>query len=310
MCQDCGCSQVGTVAINGVETPAHPHNYAHDHMHAHPSTHSHHSHDHSHTHLPTHPSTHPPIHTHTHDHPITPSPIHSLKIHQGILNKNDRLAAQNRSQFQSAGVLVLNVLSSPGAGKTALIERLAQDLAAQTPQDWPNALKMGVVVGDLATDNDAQRLRQAGAPAVQITTGNACHLEAEMVAQSLARLEQWPDLDLLVIENVGNLVCPTSYDLGETLRVVLLSTTEGEDKPLKYPATFKSADVVLLTKVDVAEAVGCDRALALSNIQRVAPQAKVFEVSARTGAGLAAWYEYLTNQLGQVECKPKTALIS
>ncbi|MGP1385056.1 MAG: hydrogenase nickel incorporation protein HypB [Thainema sp.] len=303
MCQNCGCSQVGAVTIDGIEMPAHSHEdthgHAHDHMHDHPHIHSP---SHSPTLPPDHPSTHPPIHPHTH--PPDHNHSHTLTVHQGILSKNDRLAAQNRESFKAAGVLVLNVLSSPGAGKTALIERLAQDLAAQTPQDGPQSLKMGVVVGDLATDNDAQRLRQAGAPAVQITTGNACHLEAEMVAQSLTRLDQWPEFDLLVIENVGNLVCPTSYDLGETLRVVLLSTTEGEDKPLKYPATFKSADVVLLTKVDIAEAVGCDRTLALSNIQRVAPQAKVFEVSARTGAGLSDWYEYLVGQLVLLENKP------
>ncbi|MDA0265908.1 MAG: hydrogenase nickel incorporation protein HypB, partial [Cyanobacteria bacterium] len=235
MCEDCGCSSVGTVTI---QSPTHieqirPVNQVETHTH---DGHTHDSHSHNgHIH---------DGHTHT----------HTLTVHQGILAKNDRLAAASRDQFQAHGTLVLNVVSSPGAGKTALIERLAQ----AWPHQGDRPLTMGVIVGDLATDNDAQRLRQAGANAVQITTGNACHLEAAMVARALPQLPDWQTLDLLVIENVGNLVCPASYDLGEALRVVVLSTTEGEDKPLKYPTMFKSADVVLLNKVDVAAAVGCD----------------------------------------------------
>ncbi len=210
---------------------------------------------------------------------------HTLEVRERLLSKNDYFASQNRALFQSYGLLVLNILSSPGSGKTTLIEQMAKargDRAAQ----------VGVIVGDLATENDAQRLRAAGATALQITTGTACHLEANSVAHAAAHLDL-AKLDLLVIENVGNLVCPAAYDLGETLRVVLLSVTEGEDKPLKYPTAFQSADVVLLTKLDIAEAVGFDRETAISNIRRMAPQAQLFEVSARSDLGMDAWLIYL-----------------
>jgi hydrogenase nickel incorporation protein HypB len=149
-----------------------------------------------------------------------------------------------------------------------------------------------VVVGDLATDNDARRLRESGAPVVQVTTGTVCHLEAEMVSRAVNQLNL-DGLSLLIIENVGNLVCPASYDLGEDLRVVLLSVTEGEDKPLKYPPMFQSADVVILSKIDLALPCGFDRSLALANLQRVAPNAPVFEISAKTGEGMELWKAFL-----------------
>src|SRR5262249_28344452 len=158
-------------------------------------------------------------------------------------------------------------------GKTAFLDRTLCEL--------DKSFRAGVIVGDLATDNDAQRLRRSGAPVVQITTGNVCHLEAEMVTRALSQLD-WDSLDLLFIENVGNLVCPASYDLGEELRVVLLSVTEGEDKPLKYPKAFKTADVAVVNKIDIAAAVEFDRTAALANIRGIAPQTNIFEVSART----------------------------
>jgi hydrogenase nickel incorporation protein HypB len=205
-------------------------------------------------------------------------------VHQAILDKNDRLAERNRGYFMAKGLLVLNVLSSPGSGKTTFLERTAADLAGR--------LRLGVIVGDLETDNDARRLRKSGVPAVQITTGSVCHLDAEMVARAMERLPL-DDLDVLVIENVGNLVCPASYDLGESLRVVLLSVTEGEDKPLKYPVMFKTAHAIVVNKMDIAEAVGYDRETALANIRRIAPGVNILEVSARTGQGMDAWYQYL-----------------
>jgi hydrogenase nickel incorporation protein HypB len=268
MCTDCGCSEVGAITIDGVKVPetTDPHLHSHG--------------DYSHSHVND--------SAHTHEHH---SHTHVIPVRQGILAKNDRIAEQNRDFFRDRGVLTLNLLSSPGAGKTALIERMARDLSQL---DRP--LKMSVIVGDLATDNDAQRLRRAGTTAVQITTGTACHLEADMVAQAMSQLD-WQGLNLLVIENVGNLVCPASYDLGESIRVVVLSVTEGEDKPLKYPTMFKTADVVLISKVDVTEAVGCDLDLAIDNIRRVAPQASLFQVSARTGTGLADWYQYLAQAI-------------
>jgi hydrogenase nickel incorporation protein HypB len=203
-----------------------------------------------------------------------------LTLRASLLRRNDEGAAELRRRFQVAGVTVVNLLSSPGSGKTALLEALA---------GLPR--RMAVIVGDLATDNDARRLRAAGLPAAQVTTGQACHLEAPMVAEGLHRLHhlgvELDHLDLLVIENVGNLVCPGAYDLGEGLRVVLLSTTEGEDKPLKYAPIFQNADLVLITKIDLADAVGFDRAAAHDAIARVAPRATVLEVSARSGEGIA-----------------------
>ena len=183
---------------------------------------------------------------------------------------------------------VLNILASPGAGKTAFIERTATDLGGR--------LRLGVIVGDLATENDAVRLRGHGIPAIQITTGSVCHLDAEMVSQAMQRLDL-DSLDVLIIENVGNLVCPAVYDLGESARVVLLSVTEGEDKPLKYPVMFQSAQVVVINKMDIAGAVGFDRETALRNIRRVAPEATLFEVSARTGDGMQRWYDLLRSRL-------------
>jgi hydrogenase nickel incorporation protein HypB len=201
-----------------------------------------------------------------------------------LLEKNDRIAERNRGFFQAKKLLVLNVVSAPGSGKTTLIRETAARLAGR--------LRVGVITGDLATDHDAARLRELGIPVVQVTTGTLCHLDAEMVARAAAQLDL-DQLDLLVIENVGNLVCPADFDLGETLRVVLLSVTEGEDKPLKYPPLFHSADVAVVTKVDLGKAAEFDRDLALANLRRVSHHAKLFEVSAKTAQGLDAWLDFL-----------------
>jgi hydrogenase nickel incorporation protein HypB len=204
-----------------------------------------------------------------------------LQLGQALLARNDALAAQLRQRFEAAGLPVLNLLSSPGSGKTALLERVGAELGA-------SGRRLGVIVGDLATDHDARRLQAAGVAAVQITTGQACHLEAAMVERAVAALPRpLEQLDLLVIENVGNLVCPAAYDLGESQRLVLLSVTEGEDKPLKYPATFHSADVVVITKVDLLEATGFDLEHARRHIARVAPRARIVSASARSGQGIA-----------------------
>ncbi|HEY3340994.1 MAG TPA: hydrogenase nickel incorporation protein HypB [Anaerolineae bacterium] len=220
--------------------------------------------------------------------PATSAEQRTLIINQGVLSKNDQLAQRNRNLFKSKHLLVLNVVSSPGSGKTAFIERTLTDLKGR--------LHGGVVVGDLATDNDAKRIARSGAPAIQITTGDTCHLDAEMVAEATAKLDL-DALQLLIIENVGNLVCPSGYDLGEDIRVVLLSVTEGEDKPLKYPTMFKTADVVIVNKMDIAEAVGFDRDTAISNIHRMVPQATIFEVSARTGQAMEEWYQFLEQRI-------------
>ncbi len=210
--------------------------------------------------------------------------VRSLDLSIPLLEKNDILAERNRGYFIGRGLAALNLVSSPGAGKTTLLERTLDEFAPQT--------KCAVLVGDLETDNDGNRLRRAHAPVAQITTGTVCHLDAGMVARAAQTLDL-AGVKVLFIENVGNLVCPAAFDLGEQVRVVLLSTTEGEDKPLKYPPIFKSAHLVLLTKVDVADALGFQRDVAVRNIRRIAPQARILELSARTGEGMAAWYDYL-----------------
>jgi len=209
-----------------------------------------------------------------------------VQVQKSLMSHNDGVAAANREAF--AGCLVLNVVSSPGSGKTALLERTVRALSGD--------LRVAVVVGDLETDNDAVRIHAAGAPSVQIVTGTVCHLEAEMVARAVDQLDL-ASLDVVVSENVGNLVCPASWDLGEDVRVTLLSTTEGEDKPLKYPRIFKDADAVVINKVDIAEVVGFDRSRALDAIAKVSPGTPVFELSARTGEGIDAWLAFLRERL-------------
>ena len=220
---------------------------------------------------------------------VAASSPHRLELAASLLSRNDALAAALRQRFEAAGVRAINLLSSPGSGKTALLEWLGRH--------WAEHHAMAVVVGDLATDNDARRLQAAGARAVQIRTGDLCHLDAALVDRAFAQLD-CQGIDLLVIENVGNLVCPTAFDLGEERRVAILSVTEGEDKPLKYPALFRSADAVLINKSDLAEAVGFDRSSAIANLQAIAPQAELFELSARSGDGLdalIAWIETGSN---------------
>jgi hydrogenase nickel incorporation protein HypB len=207
-----------------------------------------------------------------------------VEVRKNLLKQNDLNARELRQRFHDAGVFVVSLVSSPGAGKTTLLEKT---LSLLQPRH-----RVAALVGDLATEHDAMRLAQSGAPVRQITTGTVCHLEAAMVGQGL---EGWAldDLDFLFVENVGNLVCPASYDLGESLRIVAVSVTEGEDKPLKYPTIFNTADVALFTKMDLADAVGFDRDAALASVQAVRPGMRVLPVSARTGEGMAAYLELL-----------------
>lgn len=216
---------------------------------------------------------------------------HSVDVHTSLLAKNDDSAARNRARFSQQRMLALNLLSSPGAGKTTLLSR--------TVDEFGHDQRCAVLVGDLETDNDARRLHRPHVPVAQITTGTACHLDADMVAKGIDALPL-DGVRVMFIENVGNLVCPADFDLGESLRVVLLSATEGEDKPLKYPPIFKSAQLVLLTKIDVAEVLGFDRAVAVENIRRMAPGAKLIQISAKTGEGMVEWYEFLRAHLPQV----------
>jgi len=211
-----------------------------------------------------------------------------VEVRQRVLKENDLVARELRDGFGRAGVLAVSLVSSPGAGKTTLLQKTLLRLREHC--------RMAVLVGDLATDNDARRLASTGVRTQQITTGTVCHLEAEMI-RSAIRDWNLRELDLLFIENVGNLVCPASFDLGESLRAVLLSVTEGEDKPLKYPPIFHTADVTVLTKLDLAEAAGFDRALAERNLAAVRPGMQVLGVSARTGQGMDEWIGLLTSQL-------------
>jgi hydrogenase nickel incorporation protein HypB len=214
-------------------------------------------------------------------------PTRLVEVRQRVLKHNDVVARTLRARFQAAGVYVVSLESSPGAGKTAILGEVLSALRVR--------YRVAALVGDLATDNDARRLAQSQATVRQITTGTVCHLEAEMVASAL---QGWDlaGLDFLFIENVGNLVCPASYDLGEDLRLVMFSVTEGEDKPLKYPTIFNTADLALLTKMDLAAAVGFDAAAAHRNIQAVRPGMQVWEVSARSGEGMEQWLRFLEGQ--------------
>jgi hydrogenase nickel incorporation protein HypB len=210
-----------------------------------------------------------------------------IEVRQNIFKQNDLLARALRQRFHHAGVLVISLVSSPGSGKTTLLEKTLEFLQPE--------YRVAALVGDLATENDALRLARSRAPVKQITTGTVCHLEAAMVE---AALEGWnlSDLDFLFIENVGNLVCPSSYDLGEDLRLVLMSVTEGEDKPLKYPTIFNSADVAVITKMDLAAAAEFDGAAARRNIESVRPGMTVLQVSAKSGRGMEVYLDFLRSR--------------
>jgi hydrogenase nickel incorporation protein HypB len=207
-----------------------------------------------------------------------------LPLEKKVLSENDRIAAELRARFAEHNILCLNLVSSPGAGKTTLLER--------TLEGFPPGERVAVLTGDIQTDNDARRLARFGFPVKQITTGGACHLDARMVERALAewRLEE---LDLLLIENVGNLVCPASYDLGEAAKVVILSVAEGEDKPLKYPAMFFRAELLVLSKIDLLPHVPFSMASARENARRIHPGIEILEVSSATGVGLDTWRQWL-----------------
>lgn len=212
-----------------------------------------------------------------------------VEVRKNVLKRNDELARALRSRFGEAGVRVFSLVSSPGAGKTALLERLLTQMSQR--------YRVAALVGDLATENDARRLARSGAPVRQITTGTVCHLEAQMVQDALTGWEL-KDLDYLFIENVGNLVCPSSYDLGENLRLVLLSVTEGEDKPLKYPSIFNTADIAVVTKWDMAEAAEFNWEAARAAVLSVRPGIRIVKTSAKTGAGLDELVELFAQSRG------------
>jgi len=222
-----------------------------------------------------------------------------VQVREKVLKHNDLIARCMRERFRAAGVCVLSLVSSPGSGKTTLLER--------TLAEMQKSRTVAALVGDLATENDAARLARSGARVKQITTGTVCHLDAEMVERAIA---DWPlnELDLVFIENVGNLVCPSSYDLGEQTRFVLTSVTEGEDKPLKYPTIFNTADVAIVTKIDLAEAVEFDRDALHRSILTVRPGMRILELSAKTGEGIDAWLAFLGDQCEALHAEHSGAL--
>lgn len=275
MCGICGCEgeghedrEVGVGARGREGAPGEEHVHAHDDVH---------------------------VHDHVHGQEHAPGRGRSLPLEARVLAKNDRLAAENRAWLARRGVLALNLMSSPGAGKTSLLERTARERG--------RALQLAVIEGDQATDRDAARMRAAGVPAVQFNTGSGCHLDAAMVGAGLAALDPGPGA-LVVIENVGNLVCPALFDLGEGVRVVLASVPEGDDKPAKYPHMFRSADLVLLNKIDLLPHVAFDLDRFTEGVAALCPRALVLRVSASRGDGLDAWYGWLDQALRPHRARP------
>ncbi|MCB1328533.1 MAG: hydrogenase nickel incorporation protein HypB [Maritimibacter sp.] len=290
MCTTCGCGQADvTVEGEAHDHDHHHHDHDHDHGHSHGHSHSH-SHDHSHGHDHSHSHS----HGHSHDHgPLGAAHAPGLEgsriveIERDILAKNDHIAAHNRDDLQARGVLALNLVSSPGSGKTTLLARTAREFGERTT--------VSVIEGDQQTSRDADRIRETGARAVQVNTGKGCHLDADMVARALKTLDPHPE-SVLFIENVGNLVCPAGFDLGEAAKVVILSVTEGDDKPIKYPDMFAAARLMVLNKADLLPYVPFDVEQCVAYARRINPQIGVLTVSALTGEGMEAWYGWIEAQ--------------
>ncbi len=264
MCTTCGCGH-GETKIEG---------HAHDHDHEHGHDH-HHGHDHN---------PYAPARRHGHSHAPGMTQSRMLKIEQDILSKNDAYARENRAFLAGRRVFALNLVSSPGSGKTTLLCKTIGMLKGKSA--------VAVIEGDQQTSNDAERIRATGAPAIQINTGKGCHLDAHMVGHAMRQLDL-PERSLLMIENVGNLVCPAAFDLGEAHKVVILSVTEGEDKPLKYPDMFRAADLMLLNKCDLLPHLDFDVDQAIESARRVNPAIRVMRVSATTGEGMGDWLAWL-----------------
>jgi hydrogenase nickel incorporation protein HypB len=275
MCGTCGCGSENngpTILKPGEHKHSHEEHHHHDeHSHSHDDHHHHHHDGHSHTHS----------HIHDHKHKV-------LEIEQDILNNNAVLAARNRGYFEAKHIFALNLVSSPGSGKTSILERTLADLNKE--------ISFYVIEGDQQTMNDANRIDALNIPVVQINTGKGCHLESDMVYEAVKKLEM-KDHSVLMIENVGNLVCPSMFDLGESKRVVIISTTEGEDKPIKYPDMFHTADVCIINKIDLLPYVNIDIQKLKNYALQVNPHLQFFEVSATKGVGMETWYKWLKENL-------------
>jgi hydrogenase nickel incorporation protein HypB len=306
MCATCGCSIDHEHGPDEAHTHehAHAHEHTHDHDHAHGHGHSHthehgHTHAHGHDHTHEHGHAHANGHTHTHERgAVDEVARHNerlRRLEEAVLSRNAALAEENRAWFRAQAITTLNVVSSPGSGKTTLLERLITDTGSRRP--------LYVIQGDQATDRDAARIRAAGGRAVQINTGTGCHLDARMVERALAELNV-PRGALLVIENVGNLVCPALFDLGEAVRVAVASVTEGADKPLKYPYLFRGCQLVLLNKTDLLPYVSFDQNEFYDDLRRVNPDARCLPISATQGEGLDAFYEWIDRACSAAAASP------
>jgi hydrogenase nickel incorporation protein HypB len=273
MCTTCGCSDDGHTTIIDPVSGAHTHlGLEPDHEHAHTNGHD---------------------HAHTHEHGAPPHATRTIEFEQQVLAKNDRLAERNRGWLAAREVVAVNLMSSPGAGKTTLLERTIRDLGGEVP--------IAVVEGDQETLLDSERIRATGAPVVQINTGAGCHLDAEMLAGGLRTLEP-ANGSVLLVENVGNLVCPALFDLGEQGKVVIISVTEGADKPLKYPHMFRAADLMIVNKIDLAPHVDFDIAQCIAWAKQVNPAIESLQLSATRGDGLEAWYGWLRSKAAVKAC--------
>jgi len=292
MCGTCGCGQPDdhvTIRKPGEEHHhEHTHEFEHDHDHEHDDekhTHSHnHKFKHSHSHEDYDHSHEFEHEHHEHDHDHEHSHSHEIKIEQDIMHKNDKLAERNRGYFEAKNIFTLNLVSSPGSGKTSLLERTINELKKE--------IKFSVIEGDQQTMNDADRINATGAPVVQINTGNGCHLDADMINKAVKKLDV-QEKSVLIIENVGNLVCPSLFDLGESKRVVIISVTEGEDKPIKYPNMFMTSNLCIINKTDLLPYVDFNVEKAKEYALRVNHHLEFIELSVKSGEGMSKWYEWL-----------------
>jgi hydrogenase nickel incorporation protein HypB len=282
MCVTCGCSsnedEVKIIKVDG-KTVHHSHSHyhgseLHEHSHSHEHGHEHHHHDHDHTHG----------HFHNHE----PQNFKEIDLEKEILHKNDLLAERNKGYFEAKNIFAINLVSSPGSGKTSLLERTIADLK--------NEISFNVIEGDQQTTNDADRIAALNVPVIQINTGKGCHLDSEMIAKAVKELSP-KEGSLMMIENVGNLVCPSMFDLGENSRVVIISITEGEDKPIKYPDMFYGSQVCVINKMDLLPYLKFDVEKLKDYAKKVNPNLQFFEVSAYTGQGMESWYNFLKKSL-------------
>lgn len=286
MCSTCGCSSnENGITLTKMGENHHSHHHHDGHTHSHEHHHGDHSHSHEHHHEHNHDHEHHHDHNHGHHHHHD---VNIVELEKDILHQNQLGAERNRGFFEALNIFAMNLVSSPGSGKTSLLEKTIADLKGE--------IEFSVIEGDQQTTNDAARIHALNVPVLQINTGKGCHLDSEMIAKSLKELKPKQN-SILMIENVGNLVCPAMFDLGENQRVVIISTTEGEDKPLKYPDMFYSSNICIINKIDLLPYLKFDVEKLKENTKKVNPNIQFFEVSATSGEGMEAWYEFLRSKI-------------